>query len=239
MRNIAKTILFATICVAGAGLAVQPLAARDSEAERIAKSTEVLRDLVKTPDDSIPEYILDRAEAIVVIPTLVKGGFVVGGEHGKGIMSVRRGDTRRWSPPSFVTTTGGSFGWQIGVQSVDLVLLVMNRDGVNDLLKSDFKLGVNGSVAAGPVGRTAQAGTDARMGAKILAYSRAKGLFAGATIEGASLRDDREANERFYGKPLSSQEIFAGGVSGRSGLPGVVTAWRDTLERAAAPARSQ
>jgi len=232
-----KTTLFGTMCVVGAALFVQPLAARDSEAQRVAKSTEVLSDLVKTPDDSIPEYILDRAEAIVVIPTLVKGGFVVGGERGKGIMSVRRTEGRRWSPPGFVTITGGSFGWQIGLQSVDLVLLVMNRDGIDDLLKSEFKLGVNGSVAAGPVGRTAQAATDARMAAKILAYSRAKGLFAGATIEGASLRDDRDANERFYGKPLSSEAIFAGGLSGR--LPGVVTAWRDTLERAAAPARSQ
>jgi lipid-binding SYLF domain-containing protein len=232
-----RTVLFTAICVAGASLLVQPLAARDSEAERIAKSTEVLGDLVKTPDDSIPEYILDRAEAIVVIPTLVKGGFVVGAERGKGVMSVRRVEGRRWSAPGFVTMTGGSVGWQIGLQSVDLVLLVMNREGINDLLKSEFKLGVNGSVAAGPVGRSAQAATDARMAAKILAYSRAKGLFAGATIEGASLRDDRDANERFYGRPLSSEAIFAGGLSG--GLPRVVSSWRDTLERAAAPARSQ
>jgi lipid-binding SYLF domain-containing protein len=238
VKNTWRAILFGTLLAVGAGLVMQPVAARDAETERIAKSTEVLSDLVKTPDDAIPEYILDRAEAIVVIPTLVKGGFVVGGERGKGIMSIRRGDTRRWSPPSFVTITGGSFGWQIGLQSVDLVLLVMNREGVADLLKSDFKLGVNGSVAAGPVGRTAQAATDARMGAKILAYSRAKGLFAGATIEGASLRDDRDANEHFYGKPLTSEAVFAGGVP-KAGLPTVVTTWRETLERAAAPARSQ
>jgi lipid-binding SYLF domain-containing protein len=232
-----KTILFGALCVAGTSLVVQPLGARDTETERIAKSTEVVSDLVKTPDDSIPEYILDRAEAIVVIPTLVKGGFVVGGERGKGVMSIRRAEGRRWSAPSFVTLTGGSFGWQIGLQSVDLVLLVMNRDGIDDLLKSEFKLGVNGSVAAGPVGRSVQAATDARMAAKILAYSRAKGLFAGATIEGASLRDDRDANERFYGKPLSSEAIFSGGLTGS--LPRGVAPWRDVLERAAAPVRSQ
>ena len=133
--------------------------------------------------------------------------------------------------------TGGSVGWQIGLQSVDLVLLVMNREGINDLLKSEFKLGVNGSVAAGPVGRVRRQRPMHAWRAKILAYSRAKGLFAGATIEGASLRDDRDANERFYGKPLSSEAIFAGGLSG--GLPRVVSSWRDTLERAAVPARSQ
>ena len=171
----------------------QPLAAADpkNELERLSKAAETLSELVQTPDDRIPEHILQRAEGIVVIPNLIKGGFIVGAENGKGVMSVRDGKTAGWSVPSFVAITGGSVGWQIGAQSVDLVLVVMNKDGVNDLLSSEFKLGGEGSVAAGPVGRTAQAATDAKMGAKILAYSRAKGVFAGLSLQGSSLRDDK------------------------------------------------
>lgn len=199
------------------------------EAERLAKSLEVVKALVTTPDDAIPEYILERAEAIVVIPSLVKGGFVVGAQHGRGVMSVRnrRGDSS-WSAPSFVALTGGSIGWQIGLQSVDLVLLVMNRDGIDDLLKSEFKIGVNASVAAGPVGRSAEASTDARVGAQILAYSRAKGLFAGATIQGASLRDDEDANRRFYGQPVKPAALFDG--SAPAGAPAAARSWRAELK---------
>src|SRR5574341_1843279 len=126
--NVAR---FAAAGAVAAGLCLQPLVAADKteESERISKSIEVVNDLVKTPDDAVPEYILERAEAIVVIPTLVKGGLVVGAEHGKGVMSARETGARGWTAPSFVTMTGGSIGWQIGLQSVDLVLLVMNRDG--------------------------------------------------------------------------------------------------------------
>ena len=124
-------------------------------------------------------------------------------------MSIRDSKTGGWSVPSFVAITGGSVGWQIGAQSVDLVLVVMNKDGVNDLLSSEFKLGGEGSVAAGPVGRTAQAATDAKMGAKILAYSRAKGVFAGLSLQGSSLRDDKDANKDVYGRELSAREVFA------------------------------
>jgi SH3 domain-containing YSC84-like protein 1 len=205
----------------GAGLAVAalglglvtsltPLDAADTtqETERLNKSIEILKSLTQTPDDAIPESILEKAEAIVVIPTLVKGGFVVGAEHGKGVMTVRAPGHGKWSAPVFMAMTGGSVGWQIGVQSTDLVLVVTNRDGVDDLLKSGFKIGGNASVAAGPVGRSAEASTDARAGAKILAYSRAKGLFAGASIDGSTLRADKEANERFYNKPLSAEQVF-------------------------------
>ncbi|MFN8060207.1 MAG: lipid-binding SYLF domain-containing protein [Vicinamibacterales bacterium] len=216
----------------GVGLPALLHATRDSreERDRLSKSAEVVEALVATPDDAIPEYILDRAEGIVVIPTLVKGGLVVGAEHGRGVMSVRHRQTRTWSVPSFVSMTGGSIGWQIGLQSVDLVLLVMNADGIDDLLKSEFKLGANASVAAGPIGRTAQAATDATMSAKILAYSRAKGLFAGATVEGAALRDDRDANERFYGKAYSSAELFDERSPVRAAAG--VASWRTVLERA-------
>jgi len=223
-----KPIRYVAATAAAVMLAHPALAADNKdELERVSESIKVLNDLVRAPDDAIPEYILERAEAIVVIPTLVKGGFVVGAQHGKGIMSVRNRATGTWSLPSFVAMTGGSIGWQIGVQSVDLVLLVMNREGVADLLSSEFKLGADASVAAGPVGRTAQAATDAKMGAKILAYSRAKGLFAGATVEGASLGDDKDANQDVYGREYSSREVFA--IANPADVPAVISKWRDTL----------
>lgn len=231
LRNI-PTLLTASavvLCLA------YPAVADDhkNEMERLAKAREALNELVQTPDDRIPEHILQRAEAIVVIPNLIKGGFIVGAENGKGVMSVRDGATGGWSVPSFVAITGGSVGWQIGAQAVDLVLLVMNKDGVDDLLTSEFKLGAEGSVAAGPVGRTAQAATDARMGAKILAYSRAKGVFAGLSLQGSSLRDDKDANRDVYGREYSSKEVFA--MAAPATLPAEVTRWQQTL-RVTAPA---
>jgi lipid-binding SYLF domain-containing protein len=209
---------------------------RTDESKRIAESIAVLHELTGTPDAAIPKYVLERAEAIVVIPTLVKGGFVVGAEHGRGVMSVRDRKTDQWSPPSFVTMTGGSIGWQIGLQSVDLVLIVTNRDGVDDLLKSEFTLGGNASVAAGPVGRSAEASTDARMGAKILAYSRAKGLFAGATLEGSSLRSDDDANRRFYGREMPAKAIAE--ASDLPAAPAAARQWRAALGRAVAESRA-
>ena len=219
-------------------LAMSPAFASDhaDEAKRITESIEVLNSLTTIPDDAIPKYVLERAEAIVVIPTLVKGGLVIGAEHGKGVMSVRNRQTEQWSPPGFVKLTGGSIGWQIGLQAVDLVLVVMNREGVDDLLKSEFTLGGNASVAAGPVGRSAEASTDARMGAKILAYSRAKGLFAGATLEGSSLRSDDDANQRFYGREMSAQAIAKSTDVGAAPAP--AKQWRAALGRIVGESRA-
>jgi len=202
----------ALLVAVAAVLAATPLLARaqSDEEKRITDSAAVLETLVRAPDQEIPDYILERAEAIVVIPSLVKGGFIVGAQHGRGIMSVRDRETNTWGAPGFVVLTGGSIGWQIGLQAVDLVLLVMNREGVKDLLDNEFKLGANASVAAGPVGRQGEASTDASLSAQILAYSRAKGLFAGLSLEGASLRIDRDAIERFYGKSISKDEMVRG-----------------------------
>jgi len=202
----------ALLVAVAAVLAAAPLLARaqSDEEKRITDSAAVLETLVRAPDQEIPDYILERAEAIVVIPSLVKGGFIVGAQHGRGIMSVRDRETNTWGAPGFVVLTGGSIGWQIGLQAVDLVLLVMNREGVKDLLDNEFKLGANASVAAGPVGRQGEASTDASLSAQILAYSRAKGLFAGLSLEGASLRIDRDAIERFYGKSISKDEMVRG-----------------------------
>ena len=187
-----------------------PLAAQSDEEKRIIESSAILETLVRAPDQGIPQHILERAEAIVVIPSLVKGGFIIGAQHGRGVMSVRDRDANTWSAPGFVALTGGSIGWQIGVQAVDLVLLVMNRDGVKDLLDNEFKLGANASVAAGPVGRQGEASTDASLNAQILAYSRAKGLFAGLSLEGASMRVDRDANKDFYGTTISTEDMVRG-----------------------------
>ena len=206
------------------------MAAADNQSElkRVAKATETLNALVQTPDDRIPEHILQRAEAIVVIPSLLKGGFIIGAEHGKGVMSVRDAKHGGWSLPSFVQMTGGSVGWQIGGEAVDLVLLVMNKEGIDDLLKSEFKIGGEGSVAAGPVGRSAQASTDARMGAKILAYSRAKGVFAGLSFQGSSLRDDEDANKDLYGRELDARQVFA--MAPPSPMPPEVSRWLAALK---------
>ena len=213
-----------------------PARAQSDEEKRVTDAAAVLETLVRTPDQEIPQHILERAEAIVVIPSLVKGGFIVGAQHGRGVMSVRNRETNKWSAPGFIALTGGSIGWQIGLQAVDLVLLVMNKEGVKDLLDDEFKLGVNASVAAGPVGRQGEASTDASLSAQILAYSRAKGLFAGLSLEGASLRLDRDANKTFYGTAISTDEA----VRGVTKTTPAGSQWKATLERlvpAAAAAR--
>jgi lipid-binding SYLF domain-containing protein len=200
------------------------------EAERIQESAEVLRELTATADDAIPAHLLNRAEAIVVIPSLIKGGFIVGGKHGKGILSRRDRTTNTWSTPAFVKVSGGSIGWQIGVESIDLVLLVMNKGGLEQLLQDRFTLGGNVSVSAGPVGRSADAATNTQLNAEILAYSRAKGLFAGATLEGAAIHADDDAIEDFYGREYELEQVLRGDVT--ASAPAVVAAWQRTLAQA-------
>jgi lipid-binding SYLF domain-containing protein len=224
--------------VALAALLLQaPVAAAQrasDEVRRVEESIEVLRALTSVPDEGIPQYLLQRAEAIVVVPDMIRGGFLIGAKHGKGIVSVRDRGRDSWSPPAFVAMTGGSVGWQIGAQSVDLILLVMNRDGMTRLLDNRFTLGGELSVVAGPVGRTANAATDVTLESQILAYSRAKGLFAGATLEGVSFRADEDANEAFYGRELSLREIALAGAP-NSRAPIIVTQWSDAVRMAVAP----
>jgi lipid-binding SYLF domain-containing protein len=200
------------------------------QAERIHDSLKVLTELNATPDNAIPKHLLERADAIVVIPSLVKGGFIIGAKHGKGIVSVRDRATNSWSAPAFVDMTGGSIGWQIGVESVDLVLLVMNQDGVSQLLDDRFTVGGSLGVTAGPVGRNADASTNPGLDAGILAYSRSKGLFAGATLEGASLRMDKSDNQDFYGTSSTLREITSSSFSASS-LPPAAQAWKSSIGR--------
>ena len=199
------------------------------EIELVQKSMAVLRDLTKVPEDGIPKELLERAEGVIVIPSLLKGGFIVGAKHGKGVMSAKNRATGEWSPPAFVKMTGGSIGWQIGMESVDLVLLVMNRKGIEQLLQDKFTIGGDLSIAAGPVGRSGQAAANAQLNAGLLAYSRSKGLFAGATFEGAALHGDGDDNQAFYGREISLKEIVLDNAPNTKAPPAVAT-WKSTLK---------
>jgi lipid-binding SYLF domain-containing protein len=208
-------------------LAAAPRAQNQSnEAKRITAATEVFSEVMGAEDQAIPKAILGRAEAVAVFPSTKKGAFGIGGTRGRGIISLRGEDG--WSSPAFLTLTGVSFGLQIGGQETDLVLLINNRKGVETLMENQFKLGADASVAAGPIGREAQAATDLQMRAEILSYSRARGVFAGVSINGSTIRQDKDAQKRFYGKSLESRQIL---FDGMAGSPEPVGAWRAMLEK--------
>ncbi|MEK6304372.1 MAG: lipid-binding SYLF domain-containing protein [Acidobacteriota bacterium] len=184
---------------------------RSDEVERLNRATEVFGEIMRTPDKGIPGDLLDKAECVGIIPGLKKAGLGLGGKYGKGIVMCRQGK-KVWSAPSFVTIEGGSVGFQIGVQQTDVVMLIMNRKGVDKLIGDKFTLGADASAAAGPVGRDASAQTNVRMDAEILTYSRAKGLFAGVSLNGATFRPDNDGNTDFYGKEMSPRAILLEGA---------------------------
>jgi lipid-binding SYLF domain-containing protein len=175
---------------------------------RLETSGTVLHEILNVPDD-IPQDLLDKADCVVVFPTVLKAAFVVGASYGRGAMTCRRGPnfTGPWGAPSMMALEGGSVGFQIGGQATDFVLLVMNDRGANGILSSKVKLGGDASVAAGPVGRDASAETDVSLRAEILSYSRARGIFAGVSLEGSTIRPDNDANERIYGEKISAKDI--------------------------------
>jgi lipid-binding SYLF domain-containing protein len=185
-------------------------ARQDSDA-RLQSSVDVLHAIMATPDKGIPEEVLSNAKCILVVPDLIKGGFIFGGKHGRGVASCRTSDG--WSAPAFVSVGGGSWGLQIGVEGVDLVMLVMNDQGFQHLLSSKFQLSGEGSVAAGPVGRHASAGTDWKMNTEMLTYSRSKGVFAGLTLEGAVVEQDNDSTRAIYGKRMTFRNILSGKAS--------------------------
>ena len=195
-------------------LAVTPLLAQDKEpAERLGESAAVFSEIMAATDTSIPQDLLTDAHCIVIVPGLKTAAFVFGGKYGKGYLSCRNTTKKEgWSAPATVRVEGGSVGFQIGGSSTDLIMLVMTERGADKLLSSKFTLGVEGSVAAGPVGRTATAQTDAQMKADILSWSRSQGLFAGVALEGATLRQDLDDNATLYGKKLENREIVTTGV---------------------------
>ena len=231
MKTKMLTLMTCVALAAGATIIAQ-----SNEAERIEKATKVFEEIMAAPDKAIPDKILSNADAIAVFPSTLKGGFGIGGQHGKGIVSRRNRDTGTWSAPGFLTLTGGSFGAQIGGEALDLVLVVMNKNGLDSLLKSDFKIGGDASVAAGPVGRSAEAATDLLLKAEILSYSRSRGLFAGVSLNGSVVNEDKDAIRDFYGRPIRNEQILDEsprpiGTSGKPALPEVVSAWQKLLTR--------
>jgi SH3 domain-containing YSC84-like protein 1 len=194
-------------------LALTPLLAVDNEpAKRLDEAAAVFTEVMAAPDKGLPHDLLQNAHCIVIVPGLKTAAFGVGGKYGKGYLSCRNEGNAGWSAPATVRIEGGSVGFQIGASSTDLIMLVMTERGANKLLESRFTLGAEGSVAAGPVGRTATAQTDAQLHADILSWSRTQGLFAGLALEGATLREDLDDNATLYGKKLGSRDIVTKGV---------------------------
>jgi lipid-binding SYLF domain-containing protein len=183
---------------------------RSDEVKRLTRATDVFQEIMKTPDKGIPEDLLDKAECVAIIPGLKKGGLGLGGKYGKGLIMCRKPD-RNWTAPSFITIEGGSVGFQIGFTQIDVVMLFMNKSGVDKLIGDKFTIGADASAAAGPVGRQTAAQTNIRLDAQILTYSRAKGLFAGVSLDGATLRYDKDDNRDFYGKDIDPRAILLDG----------------------------
>lgn len=184
---------------------------RDKVFARLDDSSKILNELLAAPDKGIPQDVYKSAKCVAIVPSMVKGGFVFGAEHGRGVATCRL-PSGEWSAPAMFVITGGSWGAQIGAQGVDLVMLVMNQQGMNDLLSSKFKLGANGSVAAGPVGRDASANTDWKMKAEVLTYSRTRGLFAGLTLDGAVIKEDSDSTRALYGRSVGFRPALTGQV---------------------------
>lgn len=199
--------------------------------ERLKLSSDVLTAIMAAPDNGIPEEVLDNAKCILVVPHLIKAGFIIGGKHGRGIATCRT--STGWSGPAFVSVGGGSWGLQIGVEGVDLVMLVMNEQGLQHLLSSKFKISGEGSAAAGPVGRHASIGTDWKMNTELLTYSRAKGVFAGLTLEGAVVEQDDDSTRAIYHKKLPFRAV----LSGKTATPAVAAEFMRAVGSASRQAR--
>jgi lipid-binding SYLF domain-containing protein len=183
--------------------------------ERSQAAADVLNEIQGAPDKGIPQEVLGSAECVAVVPSMLKGGFIVGAKYGRGLASCRT--EKGWSAPAFFVVTGGSFGFQIGGQAVDLVMLIMNKDGMKHLLSSEFALGADASVAAGPVGRHAEGNTDWKMRAEVLTYSRARGLFAGISLNGAVIKQDKDSTREFYGRMVPFRTALVGEIDPPAG----------------------
>ena len=222
-------------CLSSMLLAVLPLLAEVANAsdqtkddDRLRNCGMVLKEILNVPDN-IPQDLLDKADCVVVFPSVLKAAFIVGGSYGRGAMSCRKGENFRgpWGAPTMMALEGGSFGFQIGGQATDFVLLVMNESGARGILASKVKLGGDASVAAGPVGRDASADTDATLRSEILSYSRARGLFAGVSLEGSTIRPDNDDNLRVYGKKIPARDIV---LSGTLAVPPAAQQFISTLD---------
>ncbi|MBV8729785.1 MAG: lipid-binding SYLF domain-containing protein [Acidobacteriia bacterium] len=200
MRYIAIAAPF--LMLSGTAFAAQ------SAQERLGEATAVFSEIMRTPDKGIPQDLIDKSSCVVIVPGLKKGAFVVGGEFGKGFAECRRPGGRGWGAPAAIRVEGGSFGFQIGGSSTDIVMLVMNQRGMDRLTSDKFTIGADAEAAAGPVGRTAEAQTDVELHAEILTWSRSRGAFAGVSLKGATMRPDQDANEQLYGHKMSNKEVL-------------------------------
>jgi SH3 domain-containing YSC84-like protein 1 len=197
---------------------------RADDVERLQTSATVIKEIMSAPDSGVPEEVFSNAKCIAVIPSMLKAAFGVGGAYGKGVASCRTAN-KGWSAPAFFSVRGGSVGFQIGGQAADIVMLIMNDQGMNNLLQSKFKLGADASVAAGPVGRHADASTDWKMRAEVLTYSRTRGVFAGISLNGAVITEHRDDTRDFYGRMVPFRTILLGNIDS----PKEAAPWRDTL----------
>ena len=218
-----------TLCWAGS--------AREDATDRLDNATNVVRAIMSAPDNGIPEEVLEHAKCIAVVPHMVKGGFVFGGKGGKGVATCRTANG--WSAPAFITISGGSWGLQIGVEAVDLVMIIQNEKGMQKLLSSNFQLGADASAAAGPVGRHASAGTDWKLDTEILTYSRAKGAFAGLTLEGASIRQDDDSRHAIYGRKVTTRVLLLGKVPAPSAAKPFLAEIRGAKAQAVAEGKAE
>jgi SH3 domain-containing YSC84-like protein 1 len=196
---------------------------RADDVDRLQSSATVIKEIMSAPDSGVPDEVINSARCIAVIPSMLKAAFGVGGSYGKGVASCRT--PKGWSAPAFFSIKGGSFGFQIGGQAADIVMLIMNDEGMNNLLQSKFKLGADASVAAGPVGRHADASTDWKMRAQVLTYSRTRGVFAGISINGAVITEHTEDTRDFYGRMVPFRTILQGDIAS----PKEAEVWHDTL----------
>ena len=198
--------------------------------DRLNNAATVLQEVMSTPDKGIPEEVLDHAKCVAVVPHMIKGGFVFGAENGRGVATCRT--AKGWSAPAFFAITGGSWGLQIGVEGVDLVMIIQNDKGMERLLSSKFQLGADASAAAGPVGRHASADTDWKLNTEILTYSRAKGAFAGLTLSGASIRRDDDSMQAFYGHHVTTDAVLRGNVTAPAAAHSFLAAVRGAKAKA-------
>ncbi len=228
MKKVMSLLLMSSIGLVGTFAFAG--SAREDTVDRLQRSVDVLHAIMATPDKGIPEEVLSSTKCILVVPDLIKGGFVFGGKHGRGVATCRT--VEGWSAPAFVSVGGGSWGLQIGIEDVDLVMLVMNDRGLQHLLSSKFELTGEGSVAAGPVGRHASAGTDWKMNTELLTYSRSKGVFAGLTLEGAVVEQDNDSTHAIYGKHMSFRSVLSGKVATPPSADAFVKAVSDAGQQA-------
>lgn len=218
MRSTALALSVIGLC------SVAWTAEKDKTTERLEDTADLFNEVMGTPDKSIPQGLLDKSQCIILVPGLKKGGFIVSAKYGRGFVTCRNANGQGWGPPGAVRIEGGGVGFQIGVSSTDLILLVMNERGMKKLLSSQFTLGADASVAGGPVGRNATAQTDAMMHAEILSWSRSRGAFAGISLEGATLRNDIDENERMYGKRWENKDILNSGLKAPAGAEKLLAA---------------